>query len=52
MDVDSLSNEKYNVESLEDPENVTKPSTSTSSQAKVPTAEERKAEAERKKKGR
>ena len=52
MDVDSLSDEKYNVKSLQDPANVTKPSTSTSSQSKVLTAEERKAEAERKKKER
>ena len=49
MDVDSLSDEKYNVKSLQNQANVTKPSTSTSSQVKVPTAEERKAQAERKK---
>ena len=42
MDVDSLSNEKYNVKSLQDPANVTKPSTS-SSQPRVRIAEERKA---------
>ena len=52
MDVDSLSDEKYNVKSLQDPANVTKPSTSTSSQTKVLTSEERKVEAERKKRER
>ena len=52
MDVDSLSDEKYNVKSLEDPANVTKPTTSTSSQTRVLTSEERKVEAERKKKER
>ena len=50
MDVDSMSDEKYNVKSLEDPANVTKPS--TSSQTRVPTSEERKVEAERKRKER
>ena len=48
MDVYSLSDEKYNVKSLQDPANVTEPST-TSCQVKVLTAEEMKAEAERKK---
>ena len=48
MDVDSLSDEKYNVKSLQDPVNVTKPSTSTSSKTRVLTSEERKVEAERK----
>ena len=52
MDVDSLSDEKCNVKSLQDPANVTKPSTSTSVQTKVLSSEERKAEAERKKKER
>ena len=52
IDVDSLSDEKYNVKSLQDPAYVTEPSTSTSFQGKVPTAEERKAQAERKKKER
>ena len=47
MDVDSLSDEKYNVKSLQDPANETKPSTSTSSQTRGLTSEERKAEAER-----
>ena len=52
MDVDSLSDEKYNVKILEDLANVTKPSTSTSSQTRVLTSEERKVEAERKRKER
>ena len=52
MDVDNLSDEKYNVKGLQDPANVTKPSTSTSFQTRVLTSEERKAEAERKKKER
>ena len=39
MDVDSLSDEKYSVKSLQDPANVTKPSTSTSSQTRVLTPE-------------
>ena len=52
MDVDSLSDEKYNVKSLEYPANVKKPSTSTSSQTRVLTSEERKVEAERKRKER
>ena len=50
MDVDSLSDEKYNVKTFEDPANVTKPS--TSSQTRVLTYEERKVEAERKRKER
>ena len=50
MDVDSLSDEKYNVKSLQDPANVIKPS--TSSQTRVLTSEERKVEAEKKKKER
>ena len=49
MDVDNLSDEKYNVKSMQDPANVTKPSTSISSQTRVLTSEERKVEAERKK---
>ena len=52
MDVDSLSDEKCNVKSLQDPANVTKPSTSASSQTRVLTSEERKVEVERKKKER
>ena len=47
--MDSLSDERYNVKSLQDPANVTKPSTPTSSQTRVLTSEERKVEVERKK---